>query len=241
MFKTNYWNKLQYLLQVEKAYDFLSKFSKEQETKWSFGVSVGDNKRGIYIREPHQFSKPQETNVTIEPSFNNSKTEQTEKISFNMRFCMTCDADWVTHPQHLELMNVSRSFSVKVDTSGLSEGVHYTEVCFCWSAFRLVIISLATIFRLRLMGKCIISFSFMNEVWYHRAMTDLLYCPHKVKCELELKLYYHCVESAYLLIIEKFWWSLLERGKKEHFKQCFHGIKKNWIIIYLPTAMLAKT
>ncbi|KAK3095930.1 hypothetical protein FSP39_020998 [Pinctada imbricata] len=117
------------MIQVEKAYEFLSTFCHEQEREVTFSVSLGDGKRGIYLREPWQLRKPYETNVTIEPSFYDDKKKQAEKIAFNMRFCMTCDAAWVKHPEHLELMNVARAFNVKVETSGLSEGVHYTEIC----------------------------------------------------------------------------------------------------------------
>ena len=56
-------------------------------------------------------------------------TEQTEKINFHLRFSLVCSASWVSCPTHLEFMNQSRSFVVKVDPSGLPEGAHFTEVC----------------------------------------------------------------------------------------------------------------
>lgn len=54
--------------------------------------------------------------------------EQEEKIGFCMEMCFTCDAAWVQHPTHLELMNTSRTINVKVDPRGLQTGVYYTEV-----------------------------------------------------------------------------------------------------------------
>ncbi|XP_006813380.1 tripeptidyl-peptidase 2-like, partial [Saccoglossus kowalevskii] len=52
-----------------------------------------------------------------------------EKIAFNMHASLSSNVSWVSVPTHLELMNSARSFSVKVDSSGLTEGSHYTEVC----------------------------------------------------------------------------------------------------------------
>ena len=46
-----------------------------------------------------------------------------------MRVNLVCDASWIQGPSHLELMNVSRPFLVKVDPTALPEGAHFTEVC----------------------------------------------------------------------------------------------------------------
>ncbi|XP_022341956.2 tripeptidyl-peptidase 2-like [Crassostrea virginica] len=116
------------LIQVEKTYDYLTNFAKEPELKVNFKVTCADGKRGIYLREPHHFRKPYETKVSIAPQFNEDNTEQEEKIKFCMQFTLTCDAPWVQHPAHLELMNVERLISVQVDHGGLSEGVYFTEL-----------------------------------------------------------------------------------------------------------------
>ena len=51
-----------------------------------------------------------------------------DKIQFSMQLSLVCEATWVQHPSHLDLMNMARSFTIKVDTQGLAPGPHYTEV-----------------------------------------------------------------------------------------------------------------
>ena len=53
---------------------------------------------------------------------------QREKIAFTMRIALSCNASWVRCPAHLELMNMQRQFTVKVDPTSLTPGVHFTEV-----------------------------------------------------------------------------------------------------------------
>ena len=46
------------------------------------------------------------------------------KIAFNMKLALNCDAPWVQHPEHLDLMYVTRHFLVYIDPKGLSPGAH---------------------------------------------------------------------------------------------------------------------
>ena len=59
------------------------------------------------------------------------------KVAFNMKFALTCSSpsvassissSWVKHPDHLDLMYVSRHFLVAVDPTGLPSGVHSAYV-----------------------------------------------------------------------------------------------------------------
>ena len=58
------------------------------------------------------------------------------KVAFNMKFALTCSSpnsnsvsnSWVKHPDHLDLMYVSRHFLVAVDPTGLPPGVHSAYV-----------------------------------------------------------------------------------------------------------------
>ncbi|XP_046339901.1 tripeptidyl-peptidase 2-like [Haliotis rufescens] len=117
------------LVQVEKAFDYLCQNATEKEMNMKFQVTCQGGKRGIYLREVPQLQKPSEVSVSIEPKYFEEKAAQTEKIEFNIQFSLVCEASWVQCPAHLELMNVSRTFSVKVDPRGLPEGDHFTEVC----------------------------------------------------------------------------------------------------------------
>lgn len=49
-----------------------------------------------------------------------------KKISFQMSLALSCNADWVHCPDYLELMNLGRMISVKIDPTSLSAGVHNT-------------------------------------------------------------------------------------------------------------------
>lgn len=54
-------------------------------------------------------------------------TSNYNKIKFNLKLVLVCDADWVKAPEYLNLMNVVRSFPVKISPESLPPGVHYTR------------------------------------------------------------------------------------------------------------------
>ncbi|XP_060602891.1 tripeptidyl-peptidase 2-like [Ruditapes philippinarum] len=132
------------LVQVERAYDYLVGYCKSMECKTEFNISCSGNGRGIYIREPIELLKPSIIAVSVEPVHYEGITEKEEKISFCMHFNLICDASYVQCPSHLELFNTTRSVSIKVDPSGLPEGVHYTEVC----AFDVTCVEKGPVFRI---------------------------------------------------------------------------------------------
>jgi len=55
-------------------------------------------------------------------------TAHLEKIAFSCRLALTCSSAWVDCPAYLELMNMQRQFTVKLNPIGLSAGVHFAEV-----------------------------------------------------------------------------------------------------------------
>lgn len=117
------------LIQVEKAFDYLVNYSEVQERDVRFQIQCGSsNSKGIYLRSKlntnlHTFK------VSVEPHFLDSDNVDAErKIKFNMKLVLTCNADYVNCPSHLDLSHVSRMFAVKIDTSYLSEGLHSTFI-----------------------------------------------------------------------------------------------------------------
>lgn len=117
------------LLQVEKAFEHLVAYNTEKERDVRFQVSCGvNNMKGIYMRGGLQ-DKPRDYGISIEPVFLDSENMAPEKkIDFQMSIALVCNQPWISCPSHLEMMNIERLFSVRVDPSGLSEGVHNTSV-----------------------------------------------------------------------------------------------------------------
>ena len=54
--------------------------------------------------------------------------DNARKIQFDMKFSLSCDAAWVQHPDHLDLMYVTRHFLVYVDPKGLEPGAHSAHI-----------------------------------------------------------------------------------------------------------------
>ena len=120
------------LLQVEKAFEHLVANGKEVDNRVRFAVTchAGSNgSKGIHLRDISSVDKPMEVPVKVEPVFlNPDEVAAEDKIDFNLRFGLTCDAGWITHPKHLDLMYTARHFLINVDPSGLKSGVHSAYV-----------------------------------------------------------------------------------------------------------------
>ncbi|XP_060874087.1 tripeptidyl-peptidase 2-like [Metopolophium dirhodum] len=122
------------LLQVEKAFDYLTQYYTEQESYVKFmfscstkGHSVNGNK-GIHIRNAIE-NKVVDCVIIVEPVFlNNVNVDADRKINFQMHLCLTSDVSWILLPKYLELMYMKCHFNIKVDPSELSPGVHTTTV-----------------------------------------------------------------------------------------------------------------
>ena len=71
--------------------------------------------------------------------------DQRCKIEFKKSLVLTCGESWVSLPSHIELMNGSRHFAVKLDTDSLSPGAHFTEVSPPRTTSRILVVILINI------------------------------------------------------------------------------------------------
>nr|CAH0110775.1 unnamed protein product [Daphnia galeata] len=119
------------LIQVDRAFDHLVAYHNQQERDVRFHVTVANSgpiMKGIYMRDMPT-SKSKEFAISVEPFFLNFEERDAEsKIQFNIHLSLACNASWVQIPKHFDLMYMARGFSVKVDPTGLSSGVHYTSI-----------------------------------------------------------------------------------------------------------------
>ena len=117
------------LLNIEKVLEHLQKNCKNPERDVRFAIGCGSSSdKGIHLRGPAA-DKSQEVGVKIEPFFlDNDNRKAEDKQNFNMKFVLTCSADWVSHPQYLDLMFTARHILVSVDPRGLSPGAHTAYV-----------------------------------------------------------------------------------------------------------------
>lgn len=117
------------LLQVDQAFDHLLQYSQSIERNIKFLITTSDQKNGIYLREVQSTSRPSVITVTVEPfHLGGPDADSNSKLEFNMNLKMTCDSPWVFVPQNLSLSYSSRSFSVRIEPSGLSVGEHFTWI-----------------------------------------------------------------------------------------------------------------
>ncbi|GFY42745.1 tripeptidyl-peptidase 2 [Trichonephila inaurata madagascariensis] len=116
------------LIQVDKAFDHLVNYSKSIERSIRFQVTC-NQKSGIYLRESVNTKGPALYNITVEPIFlRDADADPENKINFEMNLKLTCDAPWIFIPSNLCLMYTSRTFSIRIDPSGLPLGEHFAWI-----------------------------------------------------------------------------------------------------------------
>jgi len=113
------------LLNIERVFEHLAANCHNQERDVRFAVGCGPaSAKGIHLRGVAA-NKCHEIAVKVEPLFlDNEARSAKDKQEFNLRLGLSCSADWVQHPTHLDLMFTTRHFLVQVDPRGLPPGAH---------------------------------------------------------------------------------------------------------------------
>ncbi|EDV19912.1 uncharacterized protein TRIADDRAFT_61672 [Trichoplax adhaerens] len=118
------------LLQVDKAFEYIRNSVDKLNNNVHFEITCGSSydKRGIYLREPQETSSISYLPVRVRPCY---KSELDLKLKANLeyRISLVPTATWIDAPKYFMLNNSARSFDIKVDTSDLRPGAHYSEIC----------------------------------------------------------------------------------------------------------------
>ena len=117
------------LIQVDKAWDYLSRNADSYFEKLSYEVRVPNlgNGRGIYLRERHQTVSPTNFRVQVNASLKEHASIQ-ERLDVSVALNLKATADWVITGDLLHLTHGGNRFDVEVNPGQLEPGVHYAEV-----------------------------------------------------------------------------------------------------------------
>ncbi len=117
------------LIQVDRAYDYLTRFADvtDEDLRFTVRVPARDNARGIYLREPFEVDRPLDARVMIVPEFH-PDADNRAKVEFGLRCRIETTASWIEAAEHLLLMHGGRRLDIRVDPTGLPPGAHYAEL-----------------------------------------------------------------------------------------------------------------
>ncbi|CAN4087751.1 unnamed protein product [Withania somnifera] len=127
------------LMQVDKAYDYLQKVQNlpcvwyqvkiKQAGITSKPTSSAATSRGIYLREPLYCHHSTEWTVEIAPKFHEDANNLDQLVPFEECIELHSTGEAVVRaPDYLLLTHNGRNFSIVVDPTTLSDGLHYYEV-----------------------------------------------------------------------------------------------------------------
>ncbi|XP_075977565.1 tripeptidyl-peptidase II [Anticarsia gemmatalis] len=122
------------LLNIEKAFELLTTYHDVPERDVTFSIQCGSGgAKGVLLR-PRHGDPPKDIGITIEPHFLQDHHDMENKsviprqIAFGLRLALAGAADWVSAPQHLDMMNAARPLTVRIRTDGLPPGPHFTSI-----------------------------------------------------------------------------------------------------------------
>ena len=99
------WAQGQGLIQVKEAYDHLAKNHDDLDVQANYEVSIGGSRLGIYLREQHETTAPDNYMVDVNVEFMNRITPE-KKIAYSADISLSCKESWVQAPKFLGLGGV---------------------------------------------------------------------------------------------------------------------------------------
>ncbi|CAH0727680.1 unnamed protein product, partial [Brenthis ino] len=137
------------LLNIEKAFEILTKYHDQPERDVTFNIKCGNNNaKGIFLR-PKFDDPPKDIAVIIEPQFLEDHTDEENKsvipkqIAFSVRLALACAAPWLAAPAHLHCANAPRALALRLRTHDLPPGPHYA----CVKAYDVSCVEKGPVFR----------------------------------------------------------------------------------------------
>ncbi|KAK8511926.1 hypothetical protein V6N12_074615 [Hibiscus sabdariffa] len=121
------------LMQVDKAYEYIQK-SRDfpcvcYQIKISQSGKSTPTSRGIYLREATACQHSTEWAVQVEPKFHEDASKLEELVTFEECIELHSSDNAVLRvPEYLLLTHNGRTFNIVVDSTTLSDGLHYYEV-----------------------------------------------------------------------------------------------------------------
>ncbi|XP_027110305.2 tripeptidyl-peptidase 2 isoform X1 [Coffea arabica] len=121
------------LMQVDKAFDYIQKLHSLPSAWYQIKINQcgkpSPTSRGIYLREVSSCQQSTEWTVLVEPKFHEDASNLDQVVPFEESIELHSTNEAVVRaPEYLLLTHNGRTFSIIVDPTNLSEGLHYYEV-----------------------------------------------------------------------------------------------------------------
>ncbi|EPY53178.1 tripeptidyl-peptidase II Tpp2 [Schizosaccharomyces cryophilus OY26] len=116
------------MLQVDAAYNYLTESDAEAASSRSFTIkgNIGNNKRGVYLREVTDLASPSRHTFSVAPKF--EEGEEAAKSQFEVQISLAATQPWIQAPEYVMMAGTGRAIPVRVDPTALVPGFHFGKV-----------------------------------------------------------------------------------------------------------------
>jgi tripeptidyl-peptidase-2 len=132
-------------MQVDKIFEYCERFGgvvDDADIRYRVTIpSRGAKVHGLYLRDQHETSKPMQVALAVTPLFKEPTSKSGEEVSdeekrlvnvkkcsFQKRFSVSCEADWISFPKHLLVLADGKGFEIVVDPTKLPTGSHTVDI-----------------------------------------------------------------------------------------------------------------